>query len=232
METITSLLWDLKNIVFPDFCPACSERILPKGRLLCTSCLFELPFTDHFDINENKVAAHFWGRFPIKNAAGLLYFKRSGFVQNLLHELKYRQNKKIGTTFGKIAGEKMLTSPFFRDIDLIIPVPLHPAKEYLRGYNQSFVFAQGISSMTNVPVHADILSKNKKNESQTGKNRSERLNNVESVYYLKKSGIITGKNILLVDDVITTGSTLEACLSVLKQDHPKSMSIVTLACAL
>lgn len=232
MEKINSLLWDLKNIVFPDFCPACSERILPKGRLLCTNCLFELPFTDHFEIRENRVAAHFWGRFPIKDAAALLYFKRSGIVQNLLHDLKYKQNKNVGVTLGKITGEKILSSPFFRNIDLIIPVPLHPAKEFLRGYNQSYVFGKGISSVIRIPVDKDILVKNKKNESQTGKNRSERLQNVDDVYVLKKTEALKGKNILLVDDVITTGSTLEACMLALRQGHPESISTVTLACAL
>lgn len=232
MKKINSLLWDLKNVVFPDFCPACSEQILPKGRLLCTNCLFELPFTDHFEIRENRVATHFWGRFPIKDAAGLLYFKRSGIVQNLLHDLKYKQNKNVGVTLGKITGEKILSSPFFRDIDLVIPVPLHPAKEFLRGYNQSYIFSMGISSVIRVPVYKDILEKNKKNESQTGKNRSERLQNVDDVYVLKKIESLKGKNILLVDDVITTGSTLEACMSALKCGQPESISIVTLACAL
>ncbi|MFZ1705680.1 MAG: phosphoribosyltransferase family protein [Saprospiraceae bacterium] len=231
MELLNSLLWDLKNVMFPDICPGCEENILPKSRLLCTECLMQLPFTDHFDIAENKVAAHFYGRLPLRSAAGLLYFQEGGFVQDILHSFKYKGNKNVGRVMGQLAGEKLLLSAHFRHIDVIIPVPLHPDKEYVRGYNQSLVFAEGISTVTKIPTLAKVLTKPKKNESQTGKNRVARVKNVSETYALNSMDYIRGKHVLLVDDVVTTGATLEACGLLLCQASPASISVLTIACA-
>ncbi|MBK8621275.1 MAG: ComF family protein [Saprospiraceae bacterium] len=232
MNLISTYITDLKNVMFPDICPGCNENVLPRGRLFCTDCLLELPFTDHFDVKENRVIAHFYGRIPLRAAASLVYFSSHGNVQEVMHRFKYKGHKNVGITFGHIAGEKILLSPHFYDTNAIIPVPLHKDKEYIRGYNQSTVFANGISEISKIPVYHDVLVKTSKNESQTGKNRMERVKNVGSVYELRHPEKITGKNIVLVDDVITTGATLEACCDLLIQAKPAGISIITIACAI
>lgn len=169
MNAIIDILSELKNVIFPNVCPACHNNVMPQGRLVCTPCLCELPFTDHFDHHDNKVASHFYGRVKIYSAAGLLYFRENSFVQDIVHSFKYNHNKEIGIVLGKMAGEKMLMSSGFRQAEVIIPVPLHPKKEYVRGYNQSFVFGEAIAKTMKIEVLNDVLVKGKSNESQTGK---------------------------------------------------------------
>ena len=231
MNLLSTWINDLKNVIFPDICPGCNENVLPAGRIFCTECLLELPFTDHFEVKDNKVTAHFYGRIPIKGGASLVYFSSNGNIQEVMHRFKYKGQKNVGLAFGHIVGEKILLSPHFYNTDAIIPVPLHKDKEYIRGYNQSTVFASGISEMSKIPVYKDVLLKTAKNESQTGKNRLERVHNVSSVYQLRHPEKIKGKNIVLVDDVITTGATLEACCDLLFQAQPSTISIITIACA-
>ena len=233
MGLLSDLGLDLKNIIFPHYCPGCHDNVLSAHQVLCTRCLLEIPFTDQFEWADHKTARHFYGRIPVKASASVVYFRRYGFMQDVLHTLKYEGNQKIGIAFGVIAGEKMLSSPFFREIDIIIPVPLHPKKHRQRGYNQSEVFARGIQQVFGLPVATDVLLKHQENSTQTGMGRTERVANVSSVYSLgKNAGKITGKHVLLVDDVITTGSTLEACYHVLEKAKPASLSVITLACAL
>lgn len=233
MKLLNAVLTDLKNVIFPDYCPGCRSELLSAKQLLCTECLIQIPFTDHFETEDNKAASHFYGRIHVKACASVVYFRRSGLMQNILHTLKYENNPEAAIAFGQIAGEKMLTSPYFRDVSALIPVPLHYKKERLRGYNQSAMFAKGIHQVYGLPVWNDILLKPKENVSQTGKARTERIENVTGVYSLSRhQSRIYNKNIVLIDDVITTGSTLEACFQTLLEAKPKSISIVTLACAL
>lgn len=233
MGLLYNLCIDLKNVIFPDYCPGCHQHMLNDGQWLCTHCLLEIPFTDHFTVVDNKTSSHFYGRVPVQASASVVYFKRSGLMQDVLHTFKYEGNHRVGLAFGHIAGEKMLTSPFFRQVDVIIPVPLHPKKQRWRGYNQSEIFARGISQVYGLPIWTDILIKHKENTTQTGMGRGDRVDNVSEVYSLSKSAHkLKDKNVLLVDDVITTGATLEACFNILQQANPKSISVITLACAI
>jgi ComF family protein len=231
MNVIFDILSELKNVIFPNVCPACQNNVVPDNRLICTQCQFELPFTDHFEYKDNKVASHFYGRVKLESAAGLLFFSENSLVQDIIHSFKYNHNKEVGVVFGKITGEKMLMSPLFRNAQVIIPVPLHPRKEYIRGYNQSFIFGEAIARTMKINIYKDVLIKVKSNDSQTGKNRIQRVRNVFETYALKKPDIIKGKHVVLVDDVITTGATLEACIQILSEAQPSLISVVTLACA-
>lgn len=231
LKYIENVTTDLKQIVFPNICPACHKNSVSKENTFCFDCILMLPYTDHFEIENNQVAKHFYGRVQFKTAGALLYFRENSPVQHLIHQLKYKSNQNVGHVLGKIAGEKLLSSVLFHGIDFTIPVPLHPSKEYQRGYNQSTVFGKGIYESSGIPIYSEILKKIKKTESQTGKSRTGRVENVKESIVLTNPEIVKGKNILLLDDVITTGATLESCALVLAKGQPKSISILTIAVA-
>jgi len=230
-DYINILANDFLHVLFPDLCLAC--RKLPKTRdaSFCVDCLHIMPYTDHFFIKENDVTKHFRGRVPLLHGGALLRFREGGIVQNMLHQLKYKKRREIGEVLGEIAGRKFLDSPLFMVPDIIIPVPVHPEKVLRRGYNQSSVFGMAVSQVIGAPLSDHILIKDKETTSQTGKSRTERVVNVEEVFVMKRPEEIHGRNVLLVDDVVTTGATLEACCLKLKESGAKSLSILTIAAA-
>jgi len=235
MKKVNSYLRELSNdllhVMFPDLCLAC--RKLPKTRdaSFCVDCLHIMPYTDHFFIKENDVTKHFRGRVTLLHGGALLRFREGGIVQNMLHQLKYKKRREIGEVLGEIAGRKFLDSPLFMVPDIIIPVPVHPEKVRRRGYNQSSVFGMAVGQVIGVPLSDHVLIKDKETTSQTGKSRTDRVVNVEEVFVLKRPDEINGRNVLLVDDVVTTGATLEACCLKLKESGAKSLSILTIAAA-
>ena len=196
---------------------------------LCNQCIQDLPTTDFFSINENTVEKIFWGRVPVQNAGALLFFTKDSLVQTLMTQLKYHHNKKVGILFGQLMGEVIAAEKKFEQIDLMIPIPILASKMNSRGYNQSQVIAMGIQQVWNRPIMQDVLIKKNWTNSQTKKDRKARLQQVPDLFVLNHPSSIEGKNILLVDDVLTTGATLEAAIETLMAGSPASVSIAVAA---
>jgi ComF family protein len=222
---------DLVALLFPNLCNGCGTPLFNSEHLICSKCIYDLPFTDYHTYAENRVAKQLWARVPLNAAMALLYFRKAGKVQNLIHHLKYKNQTEIGVILGKKLGERIKTSPLYAGIDLIIPVPLHPKKFKIRGYNQSKFIAEGISEALSIPFDEQSLLRVKSTESQTKKSRYSRYENMREVFKAFDNNTIANKHILLVDDVLTTGATLEACVLQLLENGAKKVSIATLAYA-
>jgi len=222
---------DLIDLMFPDLCVVCGRNLLRNEHQLCLLCLHDIPKTNYHLINENPVEKRFWGKVPVYRATAYFFFQKGSSSQKLLHLLKYKGNKEIGELMGKYAAIDLLDSPDFATIDLIIPVPLHPKKYKLRGYNQSEWIGRGLSTILNKPIDTTSVIRVRENATQTKKTVFERFENTEGIFELNDKTSLAGKHVLLVDDVLTTGSTLEACVQALLQTPGIKISIFTLAVA-
>ncbi len=225
-------LWDdLLSLLFPRLCYACGNQLLRNEMLICTECHVLIPRTNYHLEEDNPVARLFWGRCKIEKAAAFSFYNRDSRIRHLIHNLKYKGIETIGFELGKIYGESLSKSDFLSGIDIIIPVPLHPAKKRIRGFNQSEIISDGISSATGIPVDRVSLSRITVTETQTRRSRFERWVNVEGIFNVKNPMLLEGKHILLVDDVITTGSTLESCANELLKAEGVRVSVAALAVA-
>ncbi|TDQ10053.1 ComF family protein [Pedobacter metabolipauper] len=225
------LLQDIISLLFPNLCSGCNRQMYHGESYICSKCLHQIPFTDHHQHADNAVARQFWGKFPFHAAMAMLYFRKGARVQNIIHQLKYGNQPKLGVKLGALIAERLQLSPFYEQIDLIVPVPMHKKKERQRGYNQSLCIAQGISAVLKVPVNTTGLIKKNKTETQTSKGRYQRYENMKAVFTVADPIIFTDKHILLVDDVITTGATIEACALELIKIPVKKLSIAGAAFA-
>jgi ComF family protein len=222
---------DMVGLLFPNLCNACGIQLYRGESLICTKCLYNLPYTDYHLHAENRVAKQLWGRLPFNAAMAMLYFKKGNTVQNLIHSLKYKNQTGVGLKLGNLLGEKLALGSSYEGIDLIIPVPLHQKKEKSRGYNQSKYIADGIAEVLKVPVCDTVLQRNTATATQTKKTRYTRYENMKAVFTINQAEQISGKHVLLVDDVITTGATLEACGLELIDAGVLKISIAALAFA-
>ncbi len=210
---------------------ACNNSLYKGEEILCTFCLYHLPKTNYHDQKDNPVFRHFWGKVNISAASAFYYYDKGQKVQKLIHRLKYKGQKEIGIKIGELYGQELSKSPFFNDVNLIHAVPLHKSRLRSRGYNQSEYFVQGLSTAMKVTALNNLIVRNKKTETQTRKNRFSRWKNVNEVFSLTSTNDIEGKHILLVDDVITTGSTLAACAEALLKVKNTKVSIASMAYA-
>ena len=199
--------------------------------LICTECYVVIPRTNYHNDPDNPVAQLFWGRCMIEKAAAFSYYNKGSRIRNLIHNMKYKGIREIGYEMGKIYGTSLKASGFMNDIDVIIPVPLHPSKKRMRGFNQSESISMGIGEAAILPVEIQSLIRVTVSATQTKRSRYERWTNVEGIFRVVNPGTITGKHILLVDDVITTGSTIEACTNELLKIGNVKVSVVALAYA-
>jgi ComF family protein len=223
-------LSNILDFLYPRQCEVCG-RLLNDGEIMmCSWCMLGLPRTGFHLRADNPVAALFWGRVYIANAASWFHFNKGSSYQKLIHKLKYEGRKDIGLILGKFYAFE-LRETCFSGTDLIIPVPLHPRKERKRGYNQSELIASGISEVFNRPLLIGNLIRQAFTETQTKKSRFDRYLNMEGRFLVTDGTEVSGKHILLVDDVVTTGSTLETCAQVLLDAGCKSVSILTIAVA-
>jgi ComF family protein len=222
---------DFINLFFPNLCQACGKPLIKNEKTLCLSCFYKLPKTNFHLHKENPISQIFWGRVDIHTATSYLFFNKGGHVQKLIHQLKYKGNTETGRYLGELMGADLKKSSVFSGIDLIIPVPLHIKKIHKRGFNQSEIISQGISEAMQIPVDTSSFNRLEHTETQTKKDRYTRWENVEGKFGVINSEKLEGKHILLVDDVLTTGATLESCAHSLLKVPQTRVSLATLAYA-
>ena len=225
-------LWDdFLSLLFPRLCYACGNHLLRNEKLICLECHVLIPRTEYHLSRGNPVEQLFWGRCRIEKAAAFSFYGRESRIRKLIHNLKYKGIKEIGFELGRIYGLALSVSDFLDEIDVIVPVPLHRSKMRLRGFNQSELISEGVSDATGLPVDNRSLERITKSATQTRRSRYERWINVEGIFNVADPEKIRGKHILLVDDVITTGSTIESCASELLKIEGVKISVIAMAVA-
>ncbi|HWR99037.1 MAG TPA: ComF family protein [Prolixibacteraceae bacterium] len=225
------ILNDFLSLFYPRLCAGCQTSLVRGEEVICLGCLADLPKTGFEKIADNQVSQLFWGRADIRLATSFCSFDKGGIMQHLMHQLKYKGSREVGVKLGNLFGTDLIRSAPYRDIELLVPVPLHPKRERTRGYNQSAEIGKGISAAIERPLITGNLVRNLYSNSQTNKSRFERWQNVKELFGVRNPEILEGRHLLLVDDVVTTGSTLEACAQVLLKIPGTTVSIATIACA-
>ncbi|MFK8059401.1 MAG: ComF family protein, partial [Polaribacter sp.] len=212
-----------------ELCINCDNQLLDNEADLCTFCRHDLPLTNFTSYEDNKVTRIFDGRFAIEKAYALLFFRKEGITKKIIHELKYKGNEKVGVFIGNWLGEMLKENQHFSEIDVIIPVPLHPKKLKERGYNQVTKFGERLSFYLQKPLVETVLERTSTSKTQTFKARYERFTNNDTKFQIKNTSTLKNKHILLIDDVITTGATLEACAKELQKAEGVKISVLTMA---
>jgi len=228
---LKELAHSVVHLFYPRLCMGCNKPLLSAEDVLCFSCALHLPQTGYHHIQDNETGLRFAGRVPYIHATTFAYFTNEGLLQHLLHELKYKDRKDVGEYLGRQFAQDLQATSWIADIDMIVPVPLHPKKEAKRGYNQSTLIAEGMAVVLHIPVQDKILLRARHTESQTQKTRAERVKNMEGAFVVKSPAALKNKHILLIDDVLTTGATLEACANALMAAGNVKVSIATIGIA-
>ena len=229
-SVLSEMLQGFAGLFWPNVCACCSTGLTRGEQYICCHCLYELPATHFYKDDDNPVAQIFWGRATIEHATAGYFFRKGNNIQKLVHQVKYRGQKEMGTVLGREMGRTLRKSSF-ADIDIIAPVPLHPQKLRKRGYNQSEWIARGVAEMLDKPIDVETLVRHFFTITQTRKKRFDRWENVESGFGLVRPEAFAGRHVLLIDDVITTGATLEACIHAILSAHECKASVATLAFA-
>lgn len=222
---------DFVSLLFPRVCQACGEALVRNEKIICTSCMLDIPASSYHQERGNRLEQVFYGRCYIEKAAAWTYYRQGCKAQQLIHRLKYGGVKPIGPYLGRMYGNIIRDSDFCSGIDCLAAVPLHPSKERKRGFNQSRLIAEGMADALGLPFITGLLERRRSSDTQTNKHRYDRWMNVEGIFRVNKGAEIEGKHILLVDDVITTGSTMEACASELLKIKDVKVSLAAIAAA-
>ena len=217
------------NLFYPRSCYACNRNQIDNDEMICMECLGNLPYTKFESIKDNVTEKLFWGRIPTSFVCSIFYFEKENALQNIIHQIKYKNEKKLGLFMGNLMGLKLLALIKEHKVDFMIPMPLHPKKEKKRGYNQATLLCKGIRTISKLEYYENAIVRIQHTETQTKKSRIERWQNVEHVFNIPNPTIIRGKNILIIDDVITTGASTEACGQALLEHGASSISICGLA---
>ena len=231
MNTLTQVFDDVLGLFYPQLCITCGERLISQEKYLCMKCWLDLPISRFENENENKVAQLFWGRVQVEHATSYFNYRKGSRYQKLIHFIKYKGLKELGLETGRRFGDILAEAENFNQVDTIVPVPLHPKKQKKRGFNQSEWIARGISESLNKPMLENNLYRKIFTSTQTRKNRFERWQNVDGIFGVKNPEEFENQHVLIVDDVVTTGSTLEACAYELLKVSGVKVSIATLAFA-
>lgn len=231
MAIVNKFLSGFFRLFYPRVCAVCGADLVSGEKVFCISCLYKIPLTRFWNDKENIVAQIFWGRVNIENACAYFYFAKGSKYRPLLHKLKYKGEREIGTQLGLQFGQELKKSDLYKDIDFVVPVPLHPKKLRIRGYNQAEAIAEGIALGLGTNLSTTHLVRTEFTETQTRKSRAERVKNVAEAFAIANSEELKGKHLLLVDDVVTTGATLEACAAKLLEVEGCRISIAALAYA-
>ena len=230
LHPILNLWADFVTLFFPRLCIACEEPLPKSEQCLCLDCQITLPEANFHNTAANTFTARFDGRVRLEAAAALFFFTTKSRTQHLIHQIKYNDKREAAVELGRLLGEKLAISAPFQGIDYIIPVPMHPTKQRWRGYNQAEMFANGLSDAMHVDVETTALRKMRMTISQTKMSRSARLSNTEDVFELANPTLLRGKSVLIVDDVMTSGATLESCAAAISKQLPDvKISFATIA---
>ena len=229
MKMITQIGHSLTHLFFPQVCYGCGSDLVSDEQLLCLHCLHRLPYTDFQLRTNNPVERIFWGRLPVVQAAGIFYLTKDSILERLMYQLKYKGKQEVGIYCGRMMGQAICETSF-ASVDALVPLPLFPAKERKRGYNQATVICEGIASIIHRPVWKNAVQRVTGTQTQTRKNRIERWENMKGRFNISDAAALSGKHVLLVDDVITTGATLEACGTELAEAGAM-VSVITLGYA-
>jgi ComF family protein len=229
ISKLSNILNDINTVLLPSLCFGCNARLYRGENLLCTLCRNQLPLTEYNFNEENAVDRIFYGRIPVEKAASFLFYSEKGVVKNLIHYLKYRNQPQLGTFLGQWWGEQLSENGLGEKIDCVVPVPLHPSKQRRRGYNQVTLFAVNLADRLQVPYLETALVKTANSKTQTRKDRWFRWQSSKELYQLSNPILVEFKRVLLVDDVITTGATLEACSRALLKAEGTTVYIATMA---
>lgn len=225
------MLKSLINLLYPEMCPGCDGVLPGGGMLLCATCLHDMPYTRHHKIADNETYKRFYGRLPLEHASSLVYFHKEGIVQQLIHQLKYKGRQDVGGFMGQWGALKLKEVDALRDITDIIPVPLHPKKLKERGYNQVAAFGQALAKGLGAAYTDDVLIRTSYTKTQTKKNLEARAAIIGSAFDVQFKEQHYNRHFLLIDDVVTTGATLESCGRALLTIPGAKLSIVTIAYA-
>ena len=223
---------DLLHLIYPSVCIICQKELSKYEIQVCSICENELEFTNFENYNEaTSLDKLFWGRMVLKSTFSLLYFEKGNATQKILHQIKYKSNQELGELMGKLMGSKIKEQPEkYKSIEVLIPVPLHLKKQYSRGFNQSEVIANGIQSTSLIPINLNFLTRRVHTESQTKKGKFLRWDNIDEAFFVNAEALQNVKHLALVDDVVTTGSTLESCMKKIKEVYPEmEISVLSLA---
>lgn len=227
----SSFLNNVLHLLYPNLCVSCNKNLIENERYLCLGCQFVLPETNNHLNKENEVEKTLWGRIPFERAFSFLFFNQQGMTQKLLHELKYKGNEELATFLGEIYAQRIKKTVENHRIDAIAAIPLHSSRLKKRGYNQSLAFANGISNLLEIENLSSALVRTKATDTQTKKSRTERWENVSSIFEVADARLLENKHILLVDDVITTGATIESCAKEIIKSSNCTISIASIAFA-
>lgn len=225
-----NLLKDLRELFSPNRCLHCKEIITRNQHFTCLNCLLQLENTHFINFRNNPLEQLFWGKVKIEEATSLYFYAKKSPIQTLLKELKYNHLESFGHSSALSIIEELKSSTRFKNIDLVVPVPLHPYKEKKRGYNQIEIFGKTIANYLQVPYEKEVIIKKENTQSQTKQNKEERFKSVESSFMLNLEFNLNHQNIIIVDDVLTTGATLISCVKELQKDRNVKISIITIAC--
>ncbi len=228
MTSVKAAVNDFIHLFFPHVCAGCGSDTVNIHHQLCLRCISELPFTNFFEHPHNPVEKKFYGRLNVSSAASAYFFTKNSLLEALLYELKYKGNKAVGYYMGEKLGDLLLNSRF-DNVDMIVPLPLNARRHKKRGYNQATVLAEGIVSVWNKPIVSDAVIRKVNTETQTHRGRITRWENMDGVFEVAKPAMIENKHVLMIDDVVTTGASLEACGAEILKVSGTTLSIATLA---
>jgi len=219
----------LSHLLFPQVCPGCGSEFNEANQLVCLRCHHKLPVTQFHHLSGNPIEKIFWGRVPISAASCHYYFNKQSILQKIIHQFKYEGKKKVGEYFGKQMADALLQSDRFTALDALVPLPLHDKRQKERGYNQTFVLCESMAERMRLPVLSNVMKRISATTTQTRKSRIDRWKNMEGKFQLIDKDLLRNKHVLLVDDIITTGATLDACASELLLVENIRISIAALA---
>ncbi len=222
------LVSELAHLFYPNACIVCGDGLLNSEEGICLKCLYRLPRTNNYLEKDNVAERFMAARMPFERIASYCIYTKGGMLSSLIYQLKYHGKCEIGTLLGRLFGKDLVGSDFLKPVELIIPVPLHPKKERARGYNQAEVIARGIAEATSLPILTGNLVRVIYNPTQTKRSKTQRWENVKGIFDVVDNASFEGRHLLLVDDVITTGSTLEACGVALRKCQGIKISVATL----
>jgi ComF family protein len=232
LSAFSTIQNSLSHLLFPHNCLGCATDILNAKDLLCAKCYTQLPATNFATVHNNPIEKTFYGRLHFQQATASFYYTKDSLMQHLLVQLKYKGNKEVGVYFGKLLGQHLMQSNRFGSVDALIALPLNPKKEFKRGYNQAMSICQGIEAVWQKPIINNAVIRKVFTKTQTRENRINRWHNMDGVFAIDDPQAIEGKHILLVDDVVTTGATLEACGSEILKIPNTQLSIATVTCTI